>query len=54
MSISCHSSSYADLMGGIGMLFEQASSRGHLQENQFGKLTFPFTILNHCFKHEYN
>ena len=41
-----YSSSYADLMGGIGMLFEQASSRGHLQENQFGKLTFPFTILN--------
>ena len=33
-------------MGGIGMLFEQASSRGHLQETQFGKLTFPFTILN--------
>ena len=41
-----YSSSYADLLGGIGMLFEQASSRGHLQENQFGKLTFPFTILN--------
>ena len=39
-------SSYADLLGGIGMLFEQASSRGHVQQNQFGKLTFPFTILN--------
>ncbi len=41
-----YSSSYADLLGGIGMLFEQASSRGHVQETQFGKLTFPFTILN--------
>ena len=40
-----YSSSYADLLGGIGMLFEQASSRGHVQETQFGKLTFPFTIL---------
>ena len=49
-----YSSSYADLMGGIGMLFEQASSRGHLQENQFGKLTFPYNIKSICFKHEYN
>tara|TARA_B100000575_G_scaffold201924_1_gene163649 strand:+ start:17459 stop:19972 length:2514 start_codon:yes stop_codon:yes gene_type:complete len=39
-------SSYADLLGGIGMLFEQASSRGHVQETQYGKLTFPFTIRN--------
>jgi hypothetical protein len=40
-------SSYADLLGGIGMLFEQASSRGHKQVNQFGEITFPFTIRNH-------
>ncbi len=39
-------SSYADLLGGIGMLFEQASSRGHVQETQFGEITFPFTIRN--------
>ena len=39
-------SSYGDLMGGIGMLFEQASSRGHKQETQFGEITFPFTIRN--------
>ncbi len=40
-------SSYADLLGGIGMLFEQASSRGHKQETEFGEITFPFTIRNH-------
>ena len=28
------------------MLFEQASSRGHKQETQFGEITFPFTIRN--------
>ena len=39
-------SSYADLLGGIGMLFEQASSRGHKQKTQFGEITFPFTIRN--------
>ena len=39
-------SSYGDLMGGIGMLFEQASSRGHKQVTQFGEITFPFTIRN--------
>ena len=39
-------SSYGDLMGGIGMLFEQASSRGHKQITQFGEITFPFTIRN--------
>ena len=27
-------------------LFEQASSRGHLQETENGILTFPFTIRN--------
>lgn len=39
-------STYPDINGCIGILFEQASSRGHLQENSFGPLTFPFTIRN--------
>ena len=40
-------SSYPDLNGSIGILFEQASSRGHLQESVHGDLAFPFTIRNH-------
>src|SRR5690554_4345804 len=39
-------STYPDIQGAVGILFEQASSRGHLQESQFGPLTFPFTIRN--------
>lgn len=39
-------STYPDVQGAVGILFEQASSRGHLQESQFGPLTFPFTIRN--------
>ncbi|MCD6346479.1 MAG: hypothetical protein J7L96_03565 [Bacteroidales bacterium] len=39
-------SSYPDLNGAIGILFEQASSRGSAQENAYGVLTFPFTIRN--------
>lgn len=39
-------STYPDVMGAIGILFEQASSRGHLQENEFGDLSFPDTIKN--------
>jgi len=39
-------STYPDLHGGIGILFEQASSRGHAQESENGILTFPFTIRN--------
>jgi len=39
-------STYPDVQGAVGILFEQASSRGHLQENQYGTLTFPFTIKN--------
>ncbi|QLG46364.1 M14 metallopeptidase family protein [Costertonia aggregata] len=41
-----YGSSYPDLQGGLGLLFEQASSRGHEQETAFGKITFPFTIRN--------
>ncbi len=39
-------STYPDVHGSVGILFEQASSRGHAQMNRFGKLTFPFTIRN--------
>ena len=39
-------STYPDINGGIGILFEQASSRGHAQESVNGTLKFPFTIRN--------
>ncbi len=39
-------STYPDINGAIGILFEQASSRGHLQETANGLLSFPFTIKN--------
>lgn len=39
-------STYPDANGCIGILFEQASSRGHIQESANGLLTFPFTIRN--------
>lgn len=39
-------STFPDIHGGIGILFEQASSRGHAQQTQNGLLTFPFTIRN--------
>lgn len=39
-------STYPDINGAIGILFEQASSRGHVQETANGLLTFPFTIKN--------
>lgn len=40
-------STYPDVNGCIGILFEQASSRGHLQESDNGLISFPFTIRNH-------
>ena len=39
-------STYPDVNGSIGILFEQASSRGHLQRTTNGLLSFPFTIRN--------
>ncbi len=39
-------STYPDVQGCIGVLFEQASSRGHLQQTSNGLLSFPFTIKN--------
>ncbi|RLA03354.1 MAG: zinc carboxypeptidase, partial [Gammaproteobacteria bacterium] len=40
-------STYPDINGGIGILFEQASARGHLQNTTNGPLSFPFAIKNH-------
>ncbi|MEM9942968.1 MAG: M14 family metallopeptidase [Planctomycetota bacterium] len=40
-------STYPDLHGSVGILFEQASSRGHIQKNQDGILRFHDTIANH-------
>ena len=41
-----YGSAYGDRQGGLSLLFEQASSRGHIQETTTGKLTFAFTIRN--------
>jgi Zinc carboxypeptidase len=41
-----YGSSYPDMQGGLGLLFEQASSRGHIQESQNGLLTFSFAVRN--------
>jgi hypothetical protein len=42
-------STYPDINGAIGILFEQASSRGHLQDSKFGPLSYPFTIRNQVY-----
>jgi hypothetical protein len=39
-------STYPDINGCVGILFEQASSRGHLQETDNGLMSFAFTIRN--------
>ena len=39
-------STFPDIQGSIGILFEQASSRGHAQESTNGVLRFPFTVRN--------
>jgi hypothetical protein len=39
-------STYPDLHGTIGILFEQASARGHAQESDNGVLTFAYAIRN--------
>ena len=41
-----YGSSYPDLQGGLGLLFEQASSRGLKQKTAYGYINFPFTIRN--------
>jgi zinc carboxypeptidase len=40
-------STYPDINGAIGILFEQASARGHVQESVNGLVSFPFAIKNH-------
>ncbi len=39
-------STYPDLHGAVGILFEQASVRGHRQQTPNGELSFPFAIRN--------
>ncbi|PKD42711.1 M14 family metallopeptidase [Rhodohalobacter barkolensis] len=39
-------STYPDIFGTIGILFEQASSRGHAQESDHGVVEFPFAVRN--------
>jgi hypothetical protein len=39
-------STYPDVQGSIGILFEQASSRGTAQETDNGVLSFPYSIRN--------
>ncbi|NIP95263.1 MAG: hypothetical protein GWO24_18185, partial [Akkermansiaceae bacterium] len=39
-------STYPDVHGAVGILFEQASSRGHLRESINGEFDFAFTIRN--------
>ncbi|MCU0419203.1 MAG: M14 family metallopeptidase [Cyclobacteriaceae bacterium] len=41
-----YGSSYSNFYGGAGFLFEQASSRGHVQETTTVPLTFGFTVRN--------
>lgn len=40
-------STFPDLNGSVGILFEQASARGHLTATENGKLSLPFAIRNH-------
>ena len=42
-----YGSTYQDIHGGLGLVFEQASSRGHLQASETREVSFPFTIRNH-------
>ncbi len=39
-------STFPDINGSIGILFEQGSARGHIQESENGVITFPFAIRN--------
>ncbi|MEJ0054592.1 MAG: hypothetical protein WDN75_02480 [Bacteroidota bacterium] len=42
-----YGSTYPDIHGGLGLVFEQASSRGHLNKTTTKDLSFAFTIRNH-------
>ena len=39
-------STYPDLTGGIGILFEQGSARGHVQDTVYGERTFAEAVAN--------
>jgi len=39
-------STYPDITGGVGILFEQGSSRGHIQSTRYGDRTFAQAIAN--------
>lgn len=42
-----YGSTYPNYLGGLGLVFEQASARGHIQTStHHGELTFAFTIRN--------
>ena len=42
-----YGSTYPNFLGGLGLVFEQASARGHVQTStHHGELTFAFTIRN--------
>ena len=42
-----YGSTYPNFLGGLGLVFEQASARGHLQESSHHvELSFPFAIRN--------
>ena len=43
-----YGSTYPNFLGGLGLVFEQASARGHIQDSRHhGVLTFAFAIRNH-------
>lgn len=42
-----YGSTYPDLHGALGIVYEQASSRGHVQNTGSENITFPFSIRNH-------
>lgn len=42
-----YGATYPDIHGGLGVTFEQASSRGHLQHTTTKDISFAFTIRNH-------
>ncbi|TBW26789.1 M14 metallopeptidase family protein [Gramella sp. KN1008] len=42
-----YGSTYPDLHGALGIVYEQASSRGHVQRTGTENITFPFSIRNH-------
>lgn len=39
-------STYPDITGGVGILFEQGSARGHIQETDYGDRTFTQAVAN--------